>query len=102
MLSKIMLDLDETNNPCIVVSVAVTSDDIRDKIANRFIGPLKINPIILAKEIGVDMKDRLTWELKVANEEYYTKKDLVRLVQKILADDQSKTLSITDLVDKHL
>jgi hypothetical protein len=56
----------------------------------------------LRKEIGVDMKDRLTWELKVANEEYYTKKDLVRLVQKILADDQSKTLSITDLVDKHL
>ncbi len=99
MLSKLVVDIDENNLPSIVLAVDVNSEDMRDKVANRFTGPLKNNPICIARNIGLDQRDRLVFEIKPAAEKYYTRKDLIRIVHLAATHKKFGNISIDELVD---
>ena len=105
MLSRVSIDVDEKNNPLIVLAVETKSDDLRDKIANRFTVEFdKGSRLCEIEHTGLDRNNRMVWEIKPvpASEKFLSPREIVKLVHKIKTDPDIGKLPAEDLVKKYL
>lgn len=100
MKSGLTYDLDEKNNPIILMSVG-ESTDVRDKIANRFLDAAlkgEHNGFCAAKYVGVDQQNRTIIEIK-SSENLYTYKEVSKILNQAKGNPLFKTLSVEDFLE---
>lgn len=105
MLSRVSIDIDENNNPLILLSVETKSEDLRDKIANRFTAEFEKGSMFCSiKHDGLDNQNRLVWKIKPVNaaERLLTQKEVVKLVSQIKNDPDLQKISSEGIVKKYL
>jgi hypothetical protein len=105
MLSRVSIDVDEKNNPLIVLAVETKSDDLRDKIANRFTVEFdKGSRLCEIEHTGLDRNNRMVWEIKPVKveEKYLTPKEVIKLVHLLKKDPDLQKVPTEDLVKKYL
>jgi hypothetical protein len=105
MLSRISIDIDENNNPLVLLAVETKSDDLRDKIANRFTKDFEEGSVLCKVEhTGLDRQNRMVWEIKPisAAERYLTPKEVIKIIHKIKSDPGLQKVSSEDLLKKYL
>jgi hypothetical protein len=105
MLSRISIDIDEKNNPLVLLAVETKSDDLRDKIANRFTAEFeKGSTLCKVEHSGLDRTNRMVWEITPVKveEKYLTPKEVIKLVHALKKDPDLQKIPTEDLIKKYL